>query len=396
MIRLAVVGLGKMGLSHLAMIRPHPDIELVGVCDSAGYMLDVLGKYTGLGTFTDYDRMLDEVAPDAVIISTPTSLHADMVRKALSRDIHVFCEKPLFLDAADGEELTAMAQERGLVTQVGYHNKFVGSFSAVHELLNSGALGTINTVLAEAYGPVVLKPSGRTWRSQRTSGGGCLYDYAAHPLDLLTWYFGMPESVGGSRLTSIFSAEIDDAVSSTLFYPDGVTAQLSCNWSDESQRKMSTKISIWGTAGHVFADRQEVRVYLRGTEPIPPGFEKGWNIKYTTELTPSPWFYLRGEEYSAQLDTFVQRVAARKLDGVNTFASASVTDRVISMIAADAHRGPSTHATSPATTVPVDPAPGRTRKFPARRPESRAGQAVNVARNGAAQLIRRARRGRLS
>lgn len=392
MIRLAVVGLGKMGLSHLAMIRPHPDVELVGVCDSAGYLLDVLNKYTGMPTFTDYDRMLAEVDLDAVIIATPTSLHAPMVRKALLHGVHVFCEKPLFLGAADGEELTALAEEQGLVTQVGYHNKFVGSFSLVQDLIDSGALGKVSNVLAEAYGPVVLKPAGRTWRSSRSSGGGCLYDYAAHPLDLVTWYFGMPDAVGGSRMTTIFSAETDDAVTSTLYYPDGLTAQLSCNWSDESQRKMTTKISIWGSGGHIYADRQEIRVFLRGTAPIPSGFEKGWTVKYTTELTEAPWFYLRGEEYSAQLDTFVERVTARKMEGLNTFASATVTDRVISMIVEDARRGPATSALTPAIDLPAA-APSGTTPWGARA-ASRWGRASSVTRRAATHLIERVRRGR--
>ena len=73
MIKVAVVGLGKMGLSHLAMIRPHPDVEVVAVCDSTKYVLDVLSKYTGLTAYTDYDTMLREVRLDAVIIATPSS-----------------------------------------------------------------------------------------------------------------------------------------------------------------------------------------------------------------------------------------------------------------------------------------------------------------------------------
>ncbi len=62
MIKVAVVGLGKMGLSHLSMVRAHPDVDLVGVCDSTGYLLDVLSKYTGVSTFGDLDEMLDDRA----------------------------------------------------------------------------------------------------------------------------------------------------------------------------------------------------------------------------------------------------------------------------------------------------------------------------------------------
>lgn len=352
MIKVAVAGLGKMGLSHLAMIRTHPDVDLVAVCDSSRYVLDVLSKHTGVTTFTDYEVMLNTAQPDAVIIATPSYLHAVMSRAALTRGIHVFCEKPLFLDPADGAELTALADERHIITQVGYHNKFVGAFQEVKRLLDLGALGEVTDALAEAYGPVVLKPAGRSWRSSRESGGGCLYDYAAHPLDLLTWYMGEPEAVSGSALQTIFSREADDAVVSTLLYGGHHTAQLRANWSDESQRKMTTKISLWGTGGRIYADRQEIQVFLRGTEPIPDGYTEGWTVKYTTELSNAPWFYLRGEEYSGQLDTFVRRVIEHRLDGVNTFASASATDRVIDLIARDA-AGLPPRGLDDATTAPV-------------------------------------------
>ncbi len=105
------------------------------------------------------------------------------------------------------------------MTQVGYHNRFVGAFREVKQLLEAGAIGEVTHVLGEAYGPVVLKPKGGTWRSQRTEGGGCLYDYAAHVIDLVNWYVGEPVGVGGTALNRVFSREIDDEVFSTLYYP---------------------------------------------------------------------------------------------------------------------------------------------------------------------------------
>ncbi len=341
MVRVGVVGLGKMGASHHAIINAHPDVKVAAVCDSTGYVLDVLSKYTGVNGYTDYDKMLNEVELDAVLIATPSSTHAVMVEKAMRKNLHVFCEKPFCLDAADAERLTALAQERGLVNQVGYHNRFVGAFQEMKRLIGHGAIGKVTHVLAEAYGPVVLKPKGSTWRTQRTEGGGCLYDYAAHPINLLNWCFGAPVGVGGSVLNKIFSRDTDDEVYSTLFFDEGVTAQLSVNWSDESHRKMSTKITAWGTNGRVYADRQECQIYLRDASKAPSGYEPGWNVRYTTELTEEVWFYLRGEEYSAQIDYFIQSIVARSTDNVNSFASAAATDRVISMIVADAARGPS-------------------------------------------------------
>jgi predicted dehydrogenase len=360
LISVAVVGLGKMGLSHLAMLRAHPEVELTGVCDASGYVLGMLSKYTGLRTFSDYEQMLRECNPDAVVIATPSRTHAPMVRTALDRGSHVFCEKPFTLDVADSEQLHALAQERNLVTQVGYHNRFVGAFQEVKRLLDAGAIGEVTHALGEAYGPVVLKPKGGTWRSRKSEGGGCLHDYAAHPIDLLTWYLGEPTGVGGTVLNSVFSREIDDEVFSTIYFQGGRTAQVSTTWSDESYRKMTTRITLWGTNGRIFADRQEIQVYLRDTAAPPAGYQHGWNVRYTTELTEPVWFYLRGEEYSAQLDHFVRRVAEQQPAGVNGFGSASVTDSVIAMMIRDAAKGPSTAPAPAAGAGEVAASPGGT------------------------------------
>lgn len=332
MVTLGVVGAGKMGISHLAILGAHPDVEIMGICDSMGYVLDILEKYTGMPKFTDAERLFDE-RPDAVLIATPSASHLGLVEAAIARGIHVFCEKPLTLSGAESAQLAAAAERAGLVTQVGYHNRFVGTFQEVERLLRAGALGRVSHVLAEAYGPVVLRPKGDTWRSRRTSGGGALYDYAAHPLDLLCWYLGEPEDVAGTYFGRDFSAETDDEVYGTLSYAGGTSAQLSVNWSDESYRKMSTKMTVWGEHGKVIADRQGLELYLRDTISPPAGYRTGWNAVNTTTLTAPVWYYLRGEEYSAQIDHFVRRVAAAKAGGelapVNDFASATATDRTI-------------------------------------------------------------------
>jgi predicted dehydrogenase len=341
-IKLAVIGLGKMGLSHYAMLNPHPDVEVVGVCDSSSYVLGVLAKYTGVDTFTDFETMLEKTGPDAVLIATPSRFHVDMVRAALERDAHVFCEKPLTLSVSDTRTLTDLSRERGLVTQVGYHNRFVGAFQEVKSLVSAGAIGEVTHALGEAYGPVVLKPKGGTWRSKRLEGGGCLYDYAAHVIDLVNWYLGEPVGVAGTALNHVFSRETDDEVFSTMHFPNEKTAQISVNWSDESCRKMTTRVTLWGTMGRIYADRQECQVYLRDTAPLPAGYKAGWNVRYTTELSDPVWFYLRGEEYSAQLDAFVKRVKSRQTDGLNDFTSAGATDRVIAMMIADSKKGVTT------------------------------------------------------
>src|SRR5207253_251221 len=146
------------------------------------------------------------------IISTPSRFHASQVQKMLDLGIHVFCEKPFCLDPAESGRLAELAKSRAVVNQVGYHYRFVSAFEEMKRLLEMDAIGTVTHVLAEAYGPVVLKPKGSTWRTQSSEGGGCLYDYAAHPLNLLNWFFGDPTEVTGSVLGKIFSRDTDDEV----------------------------------------------------------------------------------------------------------------------------------------------------------------------------------------
>jgi scyllo-inositol 2-dehydrogenase (NADP+) len=335
MIKVGMVGLGKMGLSHLAIVRAHPQVELVAACDPMTYLTDVLSKYAGLRCLSDFDRMLDEVPLDAVLIATPSKLHAAMVETALQRGLHVFCEKPFVLDIADGERLAALADNKRLVTQVGYHFRFVGAFREAARIVRSGALGTVHHVRAEAYGPVVLRPKGGTWRSAKSEGGGALYDYACHAIDLVNFIAGAPASIGGVVRHGVFSRDVEDEVYCTFHYTNGANGQLCVNWSDESFRKMSTKISIWGTNGRVTADRQECQIYLREQHASLPDTDKGWTVRYTTELSEEVWYYLRGEEYSAQIDHFVKSIQARRLDGENTFRSALQTDRIVAMILAE-------------------------------------------------------------
>lgn len=335
MIRLGMVGLGKMGLSHLAIAKAHPDINLVAACDTTAYLTDVLNKYTGLKCYDDLDRMLAEEQLDAVLISTPSKLHAGMVQKALERGLHVFCEKPFVLDVNDGERLVQLAESKGLVTQVGYHYRFVGAFQEAARIVRSGALGTVHHVRAEAYGPVVLKAKGGTWRSAKSEGGGALYDYACHAIDLVNSIAGVPAAVSGVVRHGVFSRDVEDEVYCSLHYSDGANGQLCVNWSDESFRKMSTKISVWGTNGRITADRQECQIYLREPHAALPDTPAGWTVRYTTELTKEVWYYLRGEEYSAQIDYFVRSIENRRVDGENSFRSALQADRVVAMILAE-------------------------------------------------------------
>ena len=365
MLRAGIIGLGKMGLSHHSIVNAHQDIELRAVCDTSGYVLDVLSKYTGVKTYNDYRKLLAEEELDCVFVATPSRYHVEIVTTALERGLHVFCEKPFGLDPRDGYRLAELAERKGLVNQIGYHYRFVAAFNEAKRLLDRKLIGELHHIRAEAYGPVVLRPKGATWRSQKNEGGGCLFDYACHAIDLVNYLVGRPQAVSGTVLNSVFSNDVDDEIYATFHFTRGLKGQLATNWSDETFRKMSVKLSIWGTHGRINVDRQEVQVYLRTLAEPFEDFKQGWNVRYTTELTKPVWFYVRGEEYSAQIDHFVQCIRGSTA-ALSTFRTASDTTLVAAMMRADAAK-PHTAIDPIAAQTPApesgDPTPRRRTLF---------------------------------
>src|SRR5919107_6066226 len=135
MLKVALIGAGKMGISHLAILGAHPEVQIAAVCDTSKMVLDALEKYSGFRCFTDYIKMVDEVKPDAVFVAVPTKIHYSIVKSLLNKDVHVFVEKPFCLNPTQGQELVELAAAKRLINQVGYHNKFVGTFREVKRIV---------------------------------------------------------------------------------------------------------------------------------------------------------------------------------------------------------------------------------------------------------------------
>jgi len=323
-----------MGVSHCAIANAHPGVEIAAICEPSGFVTRALEKHAAFPCYQSFDKVIGSTPLDCVFITTPTKLHYEMVYKALKSGLHVFVEKPFCLNPEDGAKLVQLATEKQLVNQVGYHNRFIGTFREAKRLLDLGVIGKFYHVLGEAYGPVVLKEKGSTWRSNISEGGGCLYDYAAHVINLVEFLVGSPEVVSGSVLKKIYSKNVDDAVYSTLHFGDGASGQLSVNWSDETYRKMATQITILGKEGKIVVDSQELKIYLK-KDPIDTSYEKGWNKRWVTDLSPNVDYYLRGEEYSDQINYFFKCIADNNTDNFNSFESAHSTDKIIALIQKD-------------------------------------------------------------
>ena len=326
MLKGGIVGLGKMGISHAAIVGAHPSVEFVAVCDTSSLVLDAFKKYTKINTYSDYLKMLENETLDFLVIATPTKFHYPMVKSALEKNIHVFCEKPFSLTSKEGAALVEMTKQRSLTSPIVKYR-----LAGIDGLLQDGVIGEIVHFTGEAYGPVVTKEKGGTWRSKPEEGGGCMFDFASHVINLIQEVVGRPVKVNGALLKSVYSKGVEDAVYSLLTLENKISGVLLVNWSDETYRKMSTSLIVEGKKGKIICDATEIKIYLKEANQK-NGLEKGWTTKYITDFALPVNYHLRGEEYSAQIDYFVDNVINKRQGTYNTFEQGFYTDKVIEMI----------------------------------------------------------------
>ena len=337
MVKMGFIGFGRMGITHYSILNIHPSVQVAAICDSSAVMLGIIKKYLGVPVYSQYREMLEESDLDAVIVSTPGDSHLDIVKAAIEKDLHIFVEKPFALSTEEGKAGLEMIKSKPLVNQVGYVNRFNEVFTEVKALLEKDIVGEVKSYVAEMYGATVLKSSGSSWRAKKNTGGGCLYEFASHCIDMAIYLFGHPAMVTGSTMQSVYSSDVEDMISSTFIHQGGFAGTIIANWSDETYRKPTNILTIFGTKGKIIADKHGYKVYVKEDRPD-AGFEKGWNERYITEFGKPVRFYLRGNEFTSQFDYFVDRIIESRTDNISSFADAFQTDLVIEEIRDDACR----------------------------------------------------------
>jgi predicted dehydrogenase len=334
MISVGFIGFGRMGLTHFSILNSHPGVHIQSVCDASSTMMTVLKSLAPIQTYSDAGTMVEKEKLDCVVISTPSDSHAELINTSLANNLHVFSEKPFVLSVADGEGILSKLKGKSLVNQVGYVNRFNEVFVELKGHINSGLIGDIKSFSSEMYAPTVLKDTKGSWRSKKHSGGGCLYELGCHCIDLSVYLFGQPDRVAGSTVLSVFSSDVEDIVSTTLIYDGRYSGSIAVNWSDESCRKPANIVKAFGTKGKIIADKHAYRVFLKEDRPN-LGFKKGWNTRYITEFAKPVRFYLRGNEFTRQLDYFVDCIDSQAKGNISSFNEAAKTDAIIAEIMRD-------------------------------------------------------------
>ena len=142
MLRVAIVGCGKVADQHVQAIHRIPDCEIVALCDREPLMARQLGERCGVSAcFSDPKEMLHVVSPDVVHITTPPEGHYSLAAECLNAGSHVYVEKPFTITAGEAEALVQLAEDRGLRATVGHNYQFTLEMLEMRRLVKGGFLG---------------------------------------------------------------------------------------------------------------------------------------------------------------------------------------------------------------------------------------------------------------
>ena len=332
-VKIGVIGMGRMGLTHYSIINTHPNVEIVSISDTSTMTIDMMKKYIPtLKTYTDYKDLLNARDIDGVIVCTPSSLHHPVCKLAGDNNIAVFCEKPFTTDPALATELADMFEAKGLVNQVGYVNRYNQVFNRIKEYIDNGVIGNVRFVSGGFYSATITKPqTAKGWRSKRENGGGVTYEMGAHIFDILNYLLGCQEYVAGSSMTSVFSTTVEDICIANVMYKNGVIASVNVNWSDITYRKPMMKIELNGDKGKIIADFYGMKVFLKGkNEQF--NLPEGWTSIPRNLMPVQTQFYVRGAHFSDQLYDFADAIRDGRRSKGCSFRQAAETQSLIHSI----------------------------------------------------------------
>lgn len=185
--RLAIVGAGVIGRTHIAAIRRSDDVRLCGIVEPSTEA-ERLAHQFECTQYRDLDALVAD-KPDGVIIATPNNLHVEVGIKMLEAGIPVLIEKPIAETAASGRRLVEVSQRTGVLGLVGHHRRHNPIVKAMKAIVTSGQFGGL---VMGSLSCSLFKPNSyfdAAWRSEPGNGGPLLINLI-HEIDLLRHLFG--------------------------------------------------------------------------------------------------------------------------------------------------------------------------------------------------------------
>jgi len=209
MIKVAIIGFGFMGRTHLQAWQDLPDVNVVAICDQAFAdgkpIADIVGNIDttdplnldGIQTFSDCNKMFADLELDAVSIALPTFLHCEYALKAFEAGIHVLCEKPMALNLDQCTQMIDASEKSGKLLQIGQCIRFWPEYMKAKELIDSGEYGKL---LFGNFYRLSANPgwSENSWFADEARSGGMIMDLHVHDTDFVLHLLGMPKRVSST------------------------------------------------------------------------------------------------------------------------------------------------------------------------------------------------------
>ncbi len=263
MLRIAIIGCGKVADQHVQAIRRIGDCVIVAVCDRELLMAKQLGERFGVsGCFSDLEEMLQATSPDVVHITTPPQSHFSLAKQCLQSGSHVYLEKPFTITAEEAESLIELAESRGLKITVGHNYLFTLEMLEMRRLTREGFLGGKPTHL-ESYwsydladisyvGPVL----GNRSHWVRQLPGQLFHNIISHGIAKLAEFLDddlieiVAEAHQSQHLRSLGGAEVLDELRVFIRDQHNTTAWFCFS----TQIKGLNQLRLYGPAGSLLAD----------------------------------------------------------------------------------------------------------------------------------------------
>ncbi len=258
--KIAVVGLGFMGSTHLKAWRSVGGAELAAVVSDSpakleGDLSTIQGNIGGPGEWFDFSgvrkyRKVEEALADpeieAVDLCNPTHLHAPVTIRALEAGKHVLVEKPMALDGEEADRMLAAARQSGRLLMVAQVLRFWADYQPLIERCDSGRLGTVRSALFRRR---CAAPGWGKWLKDRDQGGGGVFDLLIHDVDLCISLFGMPEAVSATGYEDM-AAGID-LVTANLHYAGIGSVIVTGGWHHPQAYPFSMEYTVSGDGGTI-------------------------------------------------------------------------------------------------------------------------------------------------
>ncbi len=256
--RVAVVGLGFMGLTHLKAYKRIQGVEIAAVSsndpkvlagDLSGIQgnLDIAGEavdFSSAQKFADAMECVTETQADAVDLCLPTAMHAPVAIAALRAGKHVLVEKPMALNAGECDAMMAEARKAGRILMSAQVLRFFPAYVPLIEAVHSGKLGTPRHALFRRR---CAAPGWSAWLSNKSASGGGVFDLLIHDIDMALACFGVPTHISATGYEDL-SAGID-LITAEMFYDTGLSVTITGGWHLPAHYPFSMEYTVVGQDG---------------------------------------------------------------------------------------------------------------------------------------------------